>query len=320
MEKRFEEILRIALFHKATDIHISVFSDNAEIKVRGINGLVQIKSEPEDIQLFNYLQYQARLDITCLNKPQSGSFSYFFDGHFMDFRFAVLVTRNMKNGVLRVLNCQYEKSLDSLTYDKESIERFREWLNLRSGLILFTGLTGSGKTTTLYTLLNEATGKTIYSLEDPIEIAQSNIMQLEINEKIGFGYDEGIKQILRHNPDIIMIGEIRDEKAAKMTVRAALTGCLVLTSLHAKSTTSAITRLLELGVQKNDLFDSLIGIVNQRLLKRKNCNDFTCVYDILDGYELEEYMNNPNYRDNSMDLKIADAVEKGILETNVQFQ
>ena len=320
MEKRFEEILRIALFHQATDIHFSIHEDSMDIKVRGINGLVQIDSKPSDEQLFNYLQYQARLDITCLNKPQSGSFSYYFADRFLDFRFAVLVTHKIKNGVLRILNRHDERPLDKLTYDKEAIATFRRWLNRRSGLVLFTGLTGSGKTTTLYTLLNEARGKTIFSLEDPIEAVQDYMVQLEINEKIGFSYDEGIKQILRHNPDIMMIGEIRDEKTARMTVRAALTGCLVMTSLHARSTSSAINRMLELGVQKNDLLDSLAGIVNQRLIKRKDANEFTCVYDVLEGRELEEYMTNPGRRADTMAEKLIDAMKAGIIDEDIQLE
>jgi len=320
MEKRFEEVLRTAMFHQATDIHFTVYEDGTDIKVRGINGLVQIAGKPTDAQLFNYLQYQARLDITCLNKPQSGSFSYYFADRFLDFRFAVLATRKMKNGVLRILNRHDERSLDRLTYDKEALETFRRWLNRRSGLVLYTGLTGSGKTTTLYTLLNEAKGKTIFSLEDPIESVQDYMVQLEINEKIGFSYDEGIKQILRHNPDIMMIGEIRDEKTARMTVRAALTGCLVMTSLHARSTSSAINRMLELGVQKNDLMDCLVGIVNQRLVKRKDDSEFTCVYDILEGRDLEQYMKNPEAGTDTMTEKLRAAIKAGIINEDIQLE
>ncbi len=308
------------MFHHATDIHFTVYEDGTDIRVRGINGLVQIASKPMDAQLFNYLQYQARLDITCLNKPQSGSFSYYFRDRFLDFRFAVLVTRKMKNGVLRILNRNDERPLDRLTYDKGALATFRRWLNRRSGLVLYTGLTGSGKTTTLYALLNEAKGKTIFSLEDPIESVQDYMVQLEINEKIGFSYDEGIKQILRHNPDIMMIGEIRDEKTARMTVRAALTGCLVMTSLHARSTSSAVNRMLELGVQKNDLEDSLVGIVNQRLLKRKDANEFTCVYDILEGRKLEEYLNDPAHAADTMAAKLQEAIKEGIIDEDIQFE
>ncbi len=157
-------------------------------------------------------------------------------------------TPKLKNGVLRILNCRQGLSLDQLTYDQEVQAVFKRWLLAHSGLIVFSGLTGSGKTTTMYSLLALMGDKTIYSLEDPIEVVQDNIIQLEINEKIGFDYDEGIKQELRHNPDVLMIGEIRDEKTAKMAVRAALTGVLVLTSLHARNISSSVNRLLELGV------------------------------------------------------------------------
>ncbi len=314
MEERFEEILREALENKGTDIHFNIVDDEISIFIRGIRGLCKLNCERSDINLFNYLQYQAHLDITCLNKPQSGSFSYYYDGEFYDFRFAVLTTPRRRNGVLRILNCHDGLSLDQLTFQSDVRNTFRKWLKLRSGLILFTGLTGSGKTTTLYSLLKLATNKTIYSLEDPVEVIQDNVIQLEINERIGFGYDEGIRQILRHNPDIIMIGEIRDEKTAKMTIRAALTGCLVMSSLHAKSTASAINRMLELGVNKSDLAESIVGIVNQRLLKRQGMDEYTCIYDILEQEQLHDYLIDDRPLKTRMDKLIEKAVSIGLID------
>ena len=215
MEERFEKLLQLALEEKATDIHFNIIDDEITIALRGIRGLKSVPAERADINLFNYLQYQAHLDITSLSKPQSGAFSYYYRSVFYDFRFAVMSTSKRRNGVLRILNCHEGLSLDELTYDKAVQDVFSQWLTLRSGLILFTGLTGSGKTTTLYSLLRMAKGKTVFSLEDPIEVAQENVVQMEINEKTGFSYDEGIRQIRRHNPDIIMIGEIRDEKSLR---------------------------------------------------------------------------------------------------------
>ena len=159
-----------------------------------------------------------------------------------------------------------------------------------------------------------AKGKTIYSIEDPIEVVQDNIVQLEVNEKIGFGYDEGIKQILRHNPDIIMIGEIRDSNTACMCVRAALTGCLVVSSLHARNTSSAISRMVELGVKQSDLTECAVGIVNQRLVRLKNNKGYSCVYDILQGPRLEAcFTDRGSYRE-QMSEKIRMAVRDGIIE------
>lgn len=314
MEERFEELLALALKNKGIDIHFNIIDDQVSIVIRGINGKFDVPSERRDIHLFNYLQYQAHLDITCLNKPQSGAFNYYYDGQFYDFRFAVLTTPRLRNGVLRILNCHNGLSLDELTYQDDVHDTFKQWLTMRSGLVIFTGLTGSGKTTTLYSLLKLARNKTVYSLEDPIEVVQENIVQLEINEKIGFSYDEGIKQILRHNPDIIMIGEIRDEKTAKMTVRAALTGCLVMTSLHAKSTVAAINRLLELGVNKSDLAESVAGIVNQQLYKKYQQDNYTCLYDILHQEELHDYLIDGHPLKTGMD----ELVKKGLDEHRIE--
>jgi len=313
MEHRFEELLKTALYHKVTDIHFNITEHVTRIQMRGINGLMEVESSGEDERLFNYLEYQANLDITSFNKPQTGAFSYFYGGESYDFRFAVIETRRQRTGVLRVLNCQQGLRLDQLTYDRECLETFRKWLKRKTGLILFTGLTGSGKTTTLYSLLNTVSGKTIYSLEDPIEVVQSNMIQLEINDKTGFGYDEGIKQILRHNPDMIMIGEIRDELTAQMCIRAALTGCLVLSSLHARSCATAINRLTELGVKKEDLRDCAVGIVNQRLVKLRKTAGYTCVYDILQDEELFNCFNDPVPFAKRMDEKLLRAIKAGII-------
>ena len=314
MEQRFEELLETALYQKATDIHFTITDDNITVRLRGVNGLVPIEPKGDEVRLFNYLQYMANLDITCLNRPQSGAFSYFFQGQFYDFRFAVIQNPRQKNGVLRILNCHYGLTLDQLTDDKEIQDIFTSWLHKRSGLILFTGLTGSGKTTTLYSLLKLARGKTIYSIEDPIEVVQDNIVQLEVNDRIGFGYDEGIRQILRHNPDIIMIGEIRDERTARMCIRAALTGTLVMSSLHARNGCSAVNRLLELGVKGQDLSDCAVGIVSQRLVRLKNGKGYCCVYDILQKQELSEALQGRLVYDERLQKKIDEGEKKGIYD------
>ena len=314
MEKRFEQILDIALRKKTTDIHFTIFDNECSIQIRTINGLEKIPPETDDIKLFNFLQYQAHLNIAGMNRPQSGSFSYFHNDKFLDFRFSVVTTLRLKNGVLRILSGSGKLSLADLTTELDIQKQLSEWFKMRSGLVLFTGLTGSGKTTTIYSLLNMIKGKTIYSLEDPIEIQHDNMIQLEINEQIGFGYNEGIKQILRHNPDIIMIGEIRDEIAAKMCIRAALTGCLVVSSLHASSTISAIHRLLELGISKGELKACLVGISNQRLLKVYQQDRYTCIYDILDQQAIDEYFSNPDEKYVKMDQKVQLAIKKHEIE------
>lgn len=318
MENRFEQILKTAVEKRSTDIHFLINDEGISINVRTINGLIEIESFVDDIKLFNYLQYQAHLDITSL-KPQSGSFSYYFEGIYYDFRFAVLVTNKNRSGVLRILNCHDGLPLEQLTFEKKIHELFIKCINQRSGLILFSGLTGSGKTTTMYSLLKLLKNKTIYSLEDPIEVYQTGITQLEINERIGFNFSEGIRQILRHNPDVLMIGEIRDEITAKSAVRAALTGTLVFSSIHSKSTISALHRILELGVKKEDLMDSISYVFNQRLFKRYQQNNYIGIYDYLNNDSIRDYLKGQEVSLKMVE-KIKEAEERMIIEGNNQYE
>ncbi|MBR0385178.1 MAG: Flp pilus assembly complex ATPase component TadA [Erysipelotrichaceae bacterium] len=291
MEERFETILRSALEQRTTDIHFTIKERQCSISIRTLYGMRRIQEQEDDWKLFNYLEYRAHLNISASTKPQSGSFSHFLDGQLYDFRFAVISTMHLRNGVLRILNFHDGFTIPELTSDIDVQNTFCRWLQLRSGLILFCGPTGSGKTTTMYSLLRTVRNKNIYSLEDPIEIQQNNMIQLEVNEKSGMTYDEGIRQILRHDPDIVMIGEIRDRETARMTVRAALTGCLVLSSLHSRNAATAITRMLELGVQKHDLSDCLVGISAQRLIRLPVEEKYECEYEILHEDHIQLYFS-----------------------------
>ncbi len=313
MEQRFEQLLSKALRNKVTDIHFQLVEGNINVFMRGINGIIHLPTDEADNQLFNWLQYQAHLDITS-NLPQSGSFTYFYRKRYYDFRFATLFTSKTRDGVLRILNCHTGLTLEEITKDKWIQKQMMRCLKKKSGLVLFTGLTGTGKTTTMYSLLQMIKGKSIYSLEDPIEVVQNNIVQLEINPKISFGYDEGITQILRHNPDILMIGEIRDETTAKMAVRAALTGTLVVSSLHARSTTSAIRRMLELNVNAHDLADVSIGIFNQQLCKQKGINQYICVFDFLNQEEVSGYIFGREMIVDNMQQRLLQAMQEGVIE------
>ena len=315
MDKRFEQILAVALSKQGTDVHFRLTEGKMQISIRGIQGLSSLASVSEDEQLLNYLMYKADLDVTSLSRPQCGSFSYWYEGVFYDFRLAVLQTRGIRNAVMRILNCRNGVRLSDLTCDFQAAETFLKWLKRRSGLILFTGLTGSGKTTTIYSLLKLVNGRTVFSLEDPIEAVHDNIVQIEINEKIGLTYDEGIKQILRHNPDILLIGEIRDENTARMAIRAALTGCLVISSLHSRSVVTAFNRLRELGVDQDDLKESLIGLVSQQLVPRLDGSGYYCIYDILQENDLQQGRIVSH-----MKQRMEDAVEKGKISGDYLWQ
>lgn len=292
MEKLLNRLLFEALKVKATDVHFILTDYRIRCQLRGIKGFVNF----EDNQLpslFQYLKYKSNLDLGNLNTPQSGTFTYSFKEHTYFFRFSCITTFQNQSGVLRILNKQLPATIDTLSKKKSQIIQFKKWCHLRSGLIIMSGPTGSGKSTTLHILLEEIARKKqlkIMTLEDPIEIFSDSFLQLQINEKINFTYDEGIRQLLRHDPDILMIGEIRDEKCAHMAYRAALTGHLVFTTLHAKSATEAIKRLEDLGISKNSMKETLCAVVNQRLYPDMKRKERVCVYEILANEALKTYL------------------------------
>ena len=191
----------------------------------------------------------------------------------------------------------------------------------RNGLYVLSGPTGSGKTTTLYTILNEVSGKKIFTLEDPIEVLSEKYVQLAVNDRRHLSYADGIRQLMRHDPDIVMIGEIRDSIAAEMAVRCALTGHLVLTSIHSGSCVSAINRLIDLGVSEPQLSDILCGISNQRLYDTAD-NGKIGVYEIMDRKEVEYYFKNHCTSSSFTPLqrKIEEAVAEGIVDEDQASQ
>lgn len=214
MEERLIALLRLAIKYNATDIHFYVAYQDVKIQMRIDGRLRDVVSKFGDYKLIRYLQYLANLDIGNLLEPQTGQFEMEIDGNNLSLRFAVINSLNNTNAVLRILNSNIRVSTDNLSHITYQNSYFKSLLEYDCGLVIFSGPTGSGKTTTLYSLLKSVKNKKIYSIEDPIEVYNENIVQIEVNEAIGLDYEAGIKQILRHDPDIIMIGEIRDTKAA----------------------------------------------------------------------------------------------------------
>ncbi|SJZ87425.1 ATPase, T2SS/T4P/T4SS family [Anaerorhabdus furcosa] len=316
MEKRLEELLTIAIHYGTSDIHFSVFDEEIKIEFRYKDKLVQLKKQEDDLPFFRYLQYKANLDLGNSYLPQTGRFDVMIQNERVSLRFAVMKSYRMTSGVLRILNAQNRIDLLSLTYDQNVIRIFKSLENHRSGLFVFSGPTGSGKTTTLYTIMNQIKNKKIYTLEDPIEVYSKNFVQLQINEKQDLGYSQGIKQLLRHAPDIIMIGEIRDEEAAKMALRCALTGHLVLTSIHSSNCFLAIERLIELGVSRYQLLDVLIGISNQRLYSSIKNQSKVGIYEILTRKGIGEYFKNEIPKDFiPIQYAIKQAIQKGLISS-----
>ena len=268
MEERLIECLKIAMEFHVTDIHFHLKTypkESLSIEMKIEQDVRQMVPKEDDIRLFRYLMYKANLDLSDIHHPQTGRFEMEIDGQPVSLRFALVSSYHNTSGVLRILNQHSPLHIEDLTIDYDTSIWLRNITKHTSGLFIFSGPTGSGKTTTLYTILNETKGKKIFTLEDPVEVYHENYVQIQINDHQHLSYDEGIKQLMRHDPDIIMIGEIRDSQAALMAVRSALTGHLVVTSLHSQNCMSAIDRLLDLGVDMYQLKDVLIGISNQRL-------------------------------------------------------
>lgn len=281
---RFEELLDFALINKSTDIHFEVIRSELKISVRAISGFKRFIVNNDDYQLLEYIKYISNLNLIESQLPQSGSFSYVFNNQEYFFRVASIKSQFMETCVVRILN----KFFLNANIFSNMEDHLNSLLNLESGMIIFSGPTGSGKTTSMYSLIQMYQGKKIYCIEDPIEIFFENIVQISVNKSRGLSYKEAIKQVLRHDPDIIVIGEIRDEEAAQMAIRAAITGHLVISTIHAKDGKGVISRLNDLNVSKNDIYDNVVFISNQRLLSSHKENERWSVYETIDKKDIEE--------------------------------
>lgn len=316
MEKRLIALLRLALKYNASDIHFTMRFQEVIIEMRIDGKCHKVKGKFEDRKLIRYLQYLSNLDVGNITTPQTGQFEMEVDGNLLSLRFAVISKLNFTNGVLRILNSKLKVDANSLSKVNAQNDYFKSLLKKQCGLILFSGPTGSGKTTTLYSLLKSVKDKKIYSIEDPIEVYQESFIQLAVNESAGLDYEQGVKQILRHDPDIIMIGEIRDPKAAKIAVIAANTGHLVLSTIHTSRASSCISRMVELGVSEDNLFENLLCISNQRMMVNKKNKEKIVLYEIMDKDEID-YFRKHRYNSSSfinIEMQMAIGIEHDIFE------
>ena len=301
-EERLNALLAIAIKENVSDIHFTLQGQDLIIELRIGRKMKQVPSFSSDKKLLPYLQYRANLDIGNVIKPQTGQFVQIIDGQSLSLRYAHVSRLDFSAGVLRILNRNLQIRANSLSLLKWQNKIFASWLKEENGLILLSGATGSGKTTALYALLDAFEEKKIYTLEDPIEVYSDSYVQLQISEKSGFDYSEGIKQVLRHDPDVLMIGEIRDEKAAKAAIRAANTGHLVLSSIHSSSACLCIERMIELGVSPISLYDVLLAVTCQSLRSTRSGKKIV-FYEILDRQGIEHYRYNHCVPNNFLSLK-----------------
>ncbi|QKJ85853.1 type II secretion system protein GspE [Paramixta manurensis] len=271
--ERVEQLLATAVQKRASDIHIEPQLHGLRIRLR-IDGVLQILPAPRELSpaaMIARLKILANLDVAERRIPQDGQFTHPIAGNAESFRLSTLPIRFGEKAVIRVLQNESQPlELDTLGMSSAALSRYRQALARPQGLILVTGPTGSGKTFTLYSGLNALNqpGRNLSSVEDPIEIPLAGVNQTQINLKTGLDFHLVLRALLRQDPDVIMLGEIRDGETAEIAVKAAQTGHLVLSTLHTNSTCETITRLSQMGIPGYLLGSALKLVIAQRLVRR----------------------------------------------------
>lgn len=277
--KLVDTIVYNAMESRASDIHIEAGDRDVSVKFR-IDGALYQKVDPIDIAyhqtLISRIKVMSELDIAERRIPQDGRFRVRYKGRTVDFRVSILPAVFGENCVIRILDKEQiseefkNLSLEVVGFDEEDLRRFRLYIKEPYGMVLVTGPTGSGKTTTLYGALNEIRNieDKIITIEDPVEYQLTGIMQIPVNEKKGLTFARGLRSILRHDPDKVMVGEIRDEETAQIAINSALTGHLVFTTVHANNVIDVIGRFLNMNVDLYNFVAALNCVLAQRLVRR----------------------------------------------------
>lgn len=271
--KFVDSIIKEAIPLRASDIHIEPAEEKVVIRYRIDGNLVKwtefpISSYPE---ISARIKILSNIDISEKRIPQDGRIILNIGGEDVNFRVSTLPTIHGEKFVIRILdNKIFSYSIRELDFAKNSFELIEKILKHPHGIILLTGPTGSGKTTTLYAFLRELNNgkKNIVTIEDPVEYAMEGVNQLQINNKANLTFASSLRSILRQDPDIIMVGEIRDEETAQIATRAAITGHLVLSTLHTNDAVGAVVRLVDMGIPEYLVSDALVAVISQRLVKR----------------------------------------------------
>jgi len=273
-----DTVIFTSLERRASDIHIETRNSEVVVKYR-IDGVLQYAMQPlaKDwhATILSRIKVMSELDIAERRIPQDGRFRVRYKGRFVDFRVSIMPSVHGEDAVLRVLDKETlsEKfrnlTLDVVGFEKDEVTRFRRFIHEPYGMVLVTGPTGSGKTTTLYAAINEIKNDEdkIITIEDPVEYQVRGITQIPVNEKKGLTFARGLRSILRHDPDKIMVGEIRDQETAQIAINSALTGHLVFTTVHANNVTDVIGRFINMGVEPYNFVSALNCIMAQRLVR-----------------------------------------------------
>jgi type IV pilus assembly protein PilB len=276
--KLVDSTIYTAIQRRASDIHIETGDDSVHVKYR-IDGVLQPAMRPIAKQfhssIISRIKVMAELDIAEKRVPQDGRFKVRTPGKTIDFRVSVMPSVHGEDAVIRILDKESiseqftELSLNVVGFPEQELRRFRKYIREPYGMVLVTGPTGSGKTTTLYAALSEIKSieDKIITIEDPVEYQLRGITQIPINEKKGLTFARGLRSILRHDPDKIMVGEIRDPETAQIAIQSALTGHLVFTTVHANNVVDVLGRFLNMGVEPYQFVSALNCVLAQRLVR-----------------------------------------------------
>lgn len=286
-----DEIIKKAVELQASDIHLEPREEYLRVRYR-VDGLLQDGTpfhKSKQASLISRVKVLVNLDIAESRLPQDGRTNLKFGKNNIDIRVSTIPTLHGEKVVMRLLNRNHAHlGLEELGMEKQDLELYRKMISKSSGIILVTGPTGSGKTTTLYATLSVLNSKeiNIMTIEDPVEYQLPGINQIQVNPKAGLSFSRGLRAILRQDPDVIMVGEIRDLETAKIAIQSALTGHLVLSTLHTNDAASAVNRLVDMGIEKYLVEASVIGVVAQRLARKKYPEGYkgrTGIYEIMSG-------------------------------------
>ena len=279
-------IIDEALKSRASDIHLEPQEDKLRVRYRIDGTLHDMLSLPLKTtnQLTSRIKILANMNIADKHRPQDGQFSVKTSKRrqAIDIRVGTIATVNGEMTTLRLLDkSRATKTLAELGFLTENQAKYEEMLRVPYGMILVSGPTGAGKTTTLYASINclDSNGRNIVTVEDPVEYRFKNINQIQVNPRAGLTFASGLRSILRHDPDVILVGEIRDAETASIAIQSALTGHLVLSSIHANDAVGVIFRLLDLGVEPFLVASALIGVISQRMV-RKTCPDCSKLIEV----------------------------------------
>ena len=292
IERNSMQLLENAIAFEATDIHLVPSEEGytvlfkKDLKLHEFSKIVHQLA----IRMISFYKFLSSLDITDKRKPQSGSFHKLIQEDNYSFRVSTIPAIHFRESVvIRLQKHDRIVPIEQLCIEKEWADKLTRASSKEQGLIFLTGPTGSGKTTTMYSLTAHCVNvldRHVITLEDPVENNHSHLLQIQVNEQSGMSYSSGLKAILRHSPDVIMIGEIRDSETAKIAVQAALTGHLVFSTVHSKDPAGCFYRMMDFGVSAEELRQTVICISAQRLIRQQSGHRGV-VFEIVDGQMLD---------------------------------